>query len=97
MRFRGHPQETTENSVDVEHLESTHGYHDVRQNDTQIDGPCLKTSFYFKDIRRILRFFGVEYDVLAVTHVWGLGYSLVEFHERNIRHAHATLGARHAH
>ena len=35
LRFPGHPQETTENSVDLAHLQYVHGYDDVKAPDRQ--------------------------------------------------------------
>ncbi len=84
FRFRGHPQETTENSVDVEHLGYTHGYHDVRTDPVMIDGAYLRSSFEFKTTRKILGLFDIVADVSAVAHVHGLGFSLVDIHERNV-------------
>lgn len=85
LRFRGHPQETTENSVDVEHLGYTHGYGDVRQvGPTLVRGAYLKSCFDFTTARRIAGLVEVVSEVSAVTHVHGLGYSLVEFHEKTI-------------
>ena len=85
LRFRGHPQETTENSVDVDHLGYTHGYSDVRPiGSTQVEGAYLRSCFDFKNVRRIAGTANVVVDVSAVTHVHGLGYSLVEFHEKTI-------------
>lgn len=84
LRFRGHPQETTENSVDVEHLEYTHGYHDVKPTDFSVDGAYLKSCFDFKMVRRIAGLVDIHSDVSAITHVHGLGYSLVEIHEKSV-------------
>ncbi len=84
LRFRGHPQETTENSVDVEHLEYTHGYHDVEPTDFFTDGAYLKSCFDFKMVRRIAGLADVHSDVSAITHVHGLGYSFVEIHEKTV-------------
>ena len=85
LRFRGHPQETTENSVDVEHLEYTHGYHDVEPTaELSVDGAYLKSCFNFKSAQRVAGLFEVVADVSAIVHVHGLGYSLVEFHEKKI-------------
>ena len=84
MRFRGHPQETTENSVDVEHLEYTHGYHDVEPTAFSIDGAYLRSCFDFRSVHTIAGLFDVVSDVSTVTHVHGLGYSFVEFHEKTI-------------
>ena len=85
LRFRGHPQETSENAVDLAHLRHVHGYENVHQvGDVAIDGAYLRTSFDFKS--RIgggwlPRF---PLDVSATTHVFGLGYSQVDFEERTI-------------
>lgn len=84
LRFRGHPQETTENSVDVEHLEYTHGYSNVRPTEMSIDGAYLKSAFDFTSVRRTAGLFDVVADVSAVAHVHGLGYSFVEIHEKGI-------------
>ena len=85
LRFRGHPQETTENSVDLEHLAYTHGYDDVEPiGSLSVDGPYLKSCFDFTIGRRIAGLFDIQSDVSTVTHVHGLGYSFVEFHERTI-------------
>ena len=82
LRFPGHPQETAENSVDISHLQYVHGYASVKQlGDVQVDGAYLRSDFEF---RRQMNLAGVKVltDVAAKTHVWGLGYSFVEFHER---------------
>ena len=84
MRFRGHPQETTENSVDVEHLEYTHGYHDVEPTSFSIDGAYLKSCFDFRNVRTVAGLIDVVSEVSAVTHVHGLGFSFVEVHEKTI-------------
>lgn len=85
LRFRGHPQETTENSVDLEHLAYTHGYGDVEPTASlSIDGAYLKSCFDFTNVRRVAGLFDIKSDISTITHVHGLGYSLVEFHESNI-------------
>ena len=85
LRFRGHPQETTENSVDIGHLRYVHGYGNVKRNGTVlVDGPRFESCFEF---RRAQTFAGVKYftyDVSAVANIYGLGYSIVEVHERCI-------------
>ena len=84
MRFPGHPQETTENSVDIAHLRYIHGYDSVHPvGPVSVDGPHLKSCFDFKRTRTIA---GVEslYDVSAITHVYGLGYSHVDIREHSI-------------
>ena len=85
FRFRGHPQETTENSVDLEHLGYTHGYDDVcPAGSISIEGAYLQSCFNFKNVRRIAGLKDIVSDISTVTHVHGLGYSFVEFHEKTI-------------
>ncbi|MYK38803.1 MAG: Rieske 2Fe-2S domain-containing protein [Gemmatimonadetes bacterium] len=85
LRFRGHPQETAENSVDFGHLRYVHGYDNVTPvGSVTVDGAYLKSCFDFKRVRRILGIKDLVYDISAVTHIYGLGYSLVEIHEKTI-------------
>lgn len=84
MKFPGHPQETTENSVDIAHLRYVHGYNNVHLvGSVSVEGPCLKTSFDFKRVRSLA---GIKshFDVSAITHVYGLGYSIVQIREHSI-------------
>ena len=85
LRFRAHPQETAENSVDFGHLRYVHGYDNVTPvGSVTVDGAYLKSCFDFKRVRRILGIKDLVYDISAVTHIYGLGYSLVEIHEKTI-------------
>ena len=85
LRFRGHPQETAENSVDVGHLRYVHGYDNVDPvGPLMVDGAYLKSCFDFKRVRRIAGVADLVHDVSAVTHIHGLGYSFVEIHEKTI-------------
>ena len=85
LRFRGHPQETAENSVDVGHLRYVHGYDNVNPvGSVTVDGAYLKSCFDFKRVRRILGLKDLVYEISAVTHIYGLGYSFVEIHEKTI-------------
>ena len=64
-RFPGHPQETTENSVDLAHLRYVHGYGSVNGiGPVLVDGPCLESRFDFKSIRRIAKVATVNLDCL---------------------------------
>jgi nitrite reductase/ring-hydroxylating ferredoxin subunit len=77
-RLRGHPQETTENSVDLGHLHVLHGYRDVAMTaPMRTDGAYLTASFAFT---RRADFLGRGGDVRAFykVNVHGLGYSFVE-------------------
>ena len=85
LRFRGHPQETTENSVDVEHLSYTHGYDNVEPvGSVAVDGAYLRSRFDFTTTQTIAGLRLIVNNVSADTHVHGLGYSFVEFHEKTI-------------
>ncbi|MDE0694740.1 MAG: Rieske 2Fe-2S domain-containing protein [Boseongicola sp.] len=85
VRFAGHPQETTENSVDLGHLRYVHGYDSVgRVGTLVIEGACLKGSFDFKRTRAVAGLEIFKYDVSAVTNIHGLGYSFVEIREHSI-------------
>ena len=85
VRFRGHPQDIAENSVDLAHLRYVHGYDNVKQvRKTSVDGAVLETCFDFRRTRRIAGIVKVVFDVAAVTRIFGLGYSYVEVRERSI-------------
>ena len=84
-RFAGHPQETTENSVDLAHLRYVHGYDSVsRVEALAVDGPLLLSDFDFATTRKITRFASTKLKVSAKTLVAGLGYSFVEIREHTI-------------
>lgn len=72
-----HPQETTENSVDLGHFAAVHRYQDVEMLEpVRTDGPYLTTRYRMKR-RPFLpgtRAISAEFTV----HVHGLGYSLVD-------------------
>lgn len=74
--FRGHPQETTENSVDVGHFAEVHGYTDVRSlKEATTDGAYLNAKYA---MTRAGGLFGGRVESIFEIHVHGLGYSLVE-------------------
>ena len=81
QRFRGHPQETTENSVDIEHLAYTHGYTNVDPNGWTIDEAYLKSCVSFTAVTKMM-FLKVVSRISMVAHVHGLGYSFVEANEQ---------------
>ena len=84
-RFPGHPQETTENSVDLAHLRYVHGYDNVNPvGQATVDGPRLESRFDFKRSRTIAKFATLTFDISANTQVFGLGYSYVEVREHSI-------------
>ncbi|MCE2439874.1 MAG: Rieske 2Fe-2S domain-containing protein [Candidatus Latescibacteria bacterium] len=91
LRFRSHPQETAENSVDLGHLRYVHGYDKVNPvGSVTVDGAYLKSCFDFRRVRSILGMKDLVYEISAVTHIYGLGYSYVEIHEKTID-MHARL------
>ncbi len=85
VRFPGHPQETSENSVDIAHLSYVHGYGQVtNETPVSIEGPCLESRFGFTTTRKIAMFGKLSLEVTAVARIVGLGYSFVEFREHSI-------------
>ena len=76
--MKSHPQETTENSVDIGHFSIVHGYSNVDiLKPLFAEGPYLTSRYTmerradFMGSRKLIR---TEFTV----HVWGLGYSFVE-------------------
>ena len=85
VRFAGHPQETTENSVDLGHLRYVHGYDAVSGvGPVEVDGAWLRSCFDFRRTQTVAGIKCFAWDVSAVTHVHGLGYSLVAVREHSI-------------
>ena len=85
LRFPGHPQDTTENSVDLTHLRYVHRYGTVdRVGEVSVEGAHFQSHFNFRSIRKIARFIPFSLDVSAKAHIFGLGYSLVDIHEHGI-------------
>ena len=84
LRFAGHVQQLAENSVDFGHLTYIHGYDNVSPiGSISVEGAYLRSSFEFKRARRVAGM-DMVYEVSAVAHVYGLGYSFVEIHETTI-------------
>ena len=85
LRFAGHPQETTENVVDLAHLRYVHGYDNVTSGlELAVDGPYLEAQFDFKRVRKIVKMANLTFDCSARAHIFGLGYSFVEVREQSI-------------
>ena len=85
LRFPGHPQETTENSVDVAHLRYVHGYGNVdRTHPVGVDGHLLVSRWDFRTFRKVAGFGNLTLDCSAHARVFGLGYSYVEVREHSI-------------
>ncbi len=85
LSFAGHPQETTENSVDLAHLRYVHGYDNVVSVlELAVDGPRLEVHFDFKRVRRVAGIANLTFDTSAKATIFGLGYSFVEVREKSI-------------
>ena len=85
LRFRGHPQDTTENIVDLSHLMYVHGYDSVTHKEPLVvEGPYLTRAFDFRRPQSLGKLGKMEFDVSTKTQVFGLGYSYVQIHERSI-------------
>ena len=85
MRFAGHPQETTENSVDIAHLRYVHGYGNVEGDyPVVVDGPRLESRFDFSRTQSIAKVASVTLNARARVQAFGLGYSFVEGREHSI-------------
>lgn len=81
FQLRDHPQETTENSVDLGHFAVVHGYREVELiRDVVTDGPYLNIGYRarrpLRPLGRVGPAFetGFEYDIK----IHGLGYSQVD-------------------
>ncbi|HSN97528.1 MAG TPA: Rieske 2Fe-2S domain-containing protein [Candidatus Nanopelagicales bacterium] len=76
--MRGHPQETSENSVDFGHLAVVHGYRALKVvRELTLDGPYLNV-VYGMERPLIPGLLGVPIRAEFEIHVHGLGYSFVE-------------------
>lgn len=94
-RFRGHPQETTENSVDSGHFSIVHGYSDIRVlRELRTEGAYLSVQYGMRRprSRTLPRALGKVASEFFI-HVHGLGYSRVEVWvpELSLRTRHYVL------
>ena len=84
LRFPGHVQQLAENSVDFGHLAYIPGYDNVTPlGSMSVEGAYLRSTFEFKRVRRLAGM-DMVHEVTADTHIYGLGYSFVEIHEKSI-------------
>lgn len=75
--LNSHPQETTENSVDIGHFAVVHKYFDVQElHNLNISGPYLNAKYAFSRNGGILGNEVIRANINI--HVHGLGYSFVE-------------------
>ena len=85
VRFPGHPQDTTENSVDLGHLNYVHGYDNVgRVERLSIEGHRLMSNFDFRRTQKVAGIANLIFNVTARTSIFGLGYSFVEIREHSV-------------
>jgi hypothetical protein len=77
VELRTHPQETTENSVDLGHFPIVHGYRDLEMQAFETQGPHLHTRYAFTRPGGFPGF-GKDARVEIAVHVWGLGFSFVD-------------------
>jgi nitrite reductase/ring-hydroxylating ferredoxin subunit len=77
MEINSHPQETSENSVDIGHFVEVHGFGGAwTEGDLEVEGHLLKGAYGIQyPLGRKIRFI-VKFNV----EVHGLGYSLVRVH-----------------
>jgi len=75
--LRSHPQETTENSIDIGHFAVVHEYENVSMNEPlRLDGAHLSVGYHFE--RRAMFRGGPRVSADIRIHVHGLGFSYVE-------------------
>lgn len=86
FEIEAHPQETTENSVDLGHFAHVHGYREVRMlRDPITDGPYLSTAYTsHRQVPLLSRVADVHFDFDFETHIHGLGYSQVDVRVRGL-------------
>ncbi len=85
LTFPGHPQETSENVVDIAHLRYVHGYGSVeRTHPVSVDGAFFSSRWDFQSIRRIAKFGRLTFDLSADASIYGMGYSFVSISEHSI-------------
>ena len=85
IRLPGHPQDTTENAVDLAHLRYVHGYNNVKRiGKLLVEGHYLESRFDFRAVRKVAKVGKFTLDVSANTQIFGLGYSYVEIREHSI-------------
>lgn len=74
-----HPQQTTENSVDIGHLSWVHGYKSVEVlRPLSTEGPYLTSSYAMTRTAGLVGWLGRDLRAEFDVHAHGLGYSLVE-------------------
>lgn len=79
--LRGHPQETTENSVDLGHFTAVHGYTDVATvSPARVEGHHLSARYAMRRGVGVFARLGLRLRIEFEVHVYGLGFSVVNAH-----------------
>jgi nitrite reductase/ring-hydroxylating ferredoxin subunit len=79
--LNAHPQETTENSVDIGHLSVVHGYSDLETlSPLRTEGPWLTTRYAMQRAAGVFGRAGEKLRAEFEIHAWGLGWSFVDVH-----------------
>ncbi len=77
--LHAHPQETSENSVDLAHFATVHGYEDMAiVEPLKVDGALLTISYKMKRDLASVGMPGQKVESIFRVRVHGLGYSVVE-------------------
>ena len=78
-RIRSHPQATTENTIDLDHLRFLHHFEAVRQvGESELDGPNFNTRFRFEGSYDIPLLRHLRFALSAAVSLCGLGFLFVE-------------------
>lgn len=76
--FRGHPQETSENSVDLGHFGVVHNYASaMMETPLQIEGPMLRSRYAVRHTMDFIGLPNLRTELVFEATVHGLGYSIV--------------------
>ncbi|HRG97743.1 MAG TPA: Rieske 2Fe-2S domain-containing protein [Polyangiaceae bacterium] len=95
FRLRGHPQETTENSVDIGHFTVVHGFSEVVVEAPLVtEGPRLTAAYSMRHNLGVpvgVPILGAGFRTRFAIEAWGLGYSFVDVTALGLRTRHWVL------
>ena len=78
-QIRSHPQETTENVVDMTHLPLVHGYQNVQSSGSpEIVGHQMFNQFKITKVIGPNKFFNMKLHLNVKVSLWGATYSMIE-------------------
>lgn len=81
--LKDHPNETTENSVDIGYFAFVHHYErPCPQKELETEGHYLSTGYVVSRALKVLGLTLTKYDVFFNIQIYGLGYSLVDMRLR---------------